>query len=55
MQGLLLFFIDCRGASVYILVLMIIERKWAQQVIILMNLTIAYFFFVCLGVTPTNA
>lgn len=43
MQGLLLCFIDCRGASVYILVLMTIERKWAQQVINLMYLATAFF------------
>lgn len=33
MQGLC-FYIVCRGASVYILVLMMIERKWAPQVIL---------------------
>jgi len=27
MQNLIFYFIDCRGASVYILVLMMIERK----------------------------
>lgn len=46
MQGLC-FYIVCRGASAYILVLMMIERKWAPQVILLVNLKVPFFFPVC--------